>query len=558
MSHDLNRRRFIAWFSTAGMATLLAPEVLAQGEGAITLAAIQKAESIAGVSFTVDERELLAEGVRDHLSNYEALRELPIGNAVQPAIRFSPLLPGRTVPQEADEPIRATPVHLPAVPTKSDDLAFLPLTHLASLIRERMISSYDLTRFYLGRLHRFNEQLQCVITFTDELALNQARQADREIMAGDYRGPLHGIPYGIKDLFTVPGFPTTWGAVPYRNQVLEEASTVYQRLTEAGAVCIAKTSVGALAWGDVWFGGTTKNPWNLEQGSSGSSAGSAAGTAAGLFGFAIGTETLGSIISPSHRCGATGLRPTFGRVSRNGCMALSWTMDKVGPICRSVEDTALVLDAIRGADGMDSCAVDAPFNWDAPAGTAGIRVGYDTEAFTADSPDKKFQDSALRALRSGGIVPMPVKLPDFPGGDLVFVLEAEAAAAFDELTRSDEDATMVRQVAQAWPNVFRTARLIPAVEYIQAQRARTLLMEQFERVFDKVDVYIHPTYGGRTLLATNLTGHPSVVVPNGFREDGTPTSITFTGNLYGEAKLLAVAKAYQDATGHHRRRPSLS
>jgi Asp-tRNA(Asn)/Glu-tRNA(Gln) amidotransferase A subunit family amidase len=311
-----------------------------------------------------------------------------------------------------------------------------------------------------------------------------------------------------------------------------------------------------LAWGDVWFDATTKNPWNLEQGSSGSSAGPASATVAGLVGFSIGTETLGSIISPSQRCGATGLRPTFGRVSRHGGMALSWSMDKVGPICRSVEDCALVLDAIRGSDGKDADVIDAPFNWDVTQDPRLLRVGYDAEAFEKDdSDDKEFNQAALDTLREMGFDLIPIKLPELPVGDMLYILEAEAAAAFDDLTRSNKDDQLVRQIDEAWPNVFRAARFIPAVEYIQANRVRTLLMRQFEEMMEYVDVYVHPTYGGKTLVATNLTGHPSVVLPNGFREDGTPTSITFTGKLFGEAELLLVAKAYQDETGFHERHP---
>ena len=396
-----------------------------------------------------------------------------------------------------------------------------------------------------------------MITLTEDLALEQAERADRELKRGRPRGPLHGIPWGAKDLLAVPGVRTTWGAKPFENQMIDETATVAVRLEEAGAVLVAKLTVGALAWGDVWFGGTTKNPWNLEQGSSGSSAGPAAATVAGGAGFTIGTETLGSIISPSQRCGATGLRPTFGRVSRHGCMALSWSMDKIGPICRTVEDTAVVLAAIQGSDGKDGSVIDAPFPWDARRDPRRVRLGYDAEAFAEESDDRAFDQAALETLREMGFDPVPVTLPDLPVADLLFILEAEAAAAFDELTRSGRDDLLVRQIEQAWPNVFRTSRLVPAVEYIQANRARTLLMERFEETMRDVDVYVHPTYGGKTLVATNLTGHPSIVLPNGFRDDGTPASITFTGRLFGEADLLLVAKAYQDETGFHRRHPAL-
>ncbi len=556
MNEPLDRRRFLAWFGTVGAATLLAPEVLAQGREAVNAAAIAKAEALAGLTFTAEERALMENGVAEHLENFERLREVPLSNDVAPAFTFSPLLPGHHVPSES-RPIRPTAVRNMGLPSPRSELAFLPLTHLGALLRERRITSLELTRLYLGRIRRFDPKLHAVITLTEDLALEQARRADDEIRAGKIRGPLHGIPYGVKDLFDTRGIPTTWGAAPYRDRVAAEDSTVVKRLEEAGAVLVAKTSVGALAWGDVWFGGTTRNPWNLEQGSSGSSAGSAAGVAAGLYGFAIGTETLGSIVSPSQRCGATGLRPTFGRVSRHGVMALSWTMDKVGPLCRHAEDTALVLNAIRGTDGKDGSVIDAPFNWDATRDPKSVRLGYDAAAFEEESDDRSFDQAALRKLRAMGFDLRPVTLPELPVGDLLFILECEAAAAFDDLTRSDRDDLMVRQIEQAWPNVFRAARLVPAVEYIQANRARTLLMERYGRIFDTVDAYVHPTYGGSTLLTANLTGQPTVVVPNGFRADGTPASISFTGRLFGEAELLTVAKAYQDATGYQHRRPPL-
>ncbi len=557
MAQPLDRRRFLAWFSTIGAATLIAPEVWAQGKEAVTAAAIAKAETLAGLTFTDGERKLMEKGVNDHLQNFDRLRGLPLTHDVPPALVFRPLRPGEAI-TGPDLPIRPTEVPAPALPTSGDGLAFLPLTHLGALIRGRRITSTDLTKFYLGRLKRFDRELHCVITLTEDQAMRQAAEADREIRAGGYRGPLHGIPYGIKDLYDTKGIRTTWGAAPYRNRVPDEDSTVVSRLRDAGAVLTAKLSVGALAWGDVWFGGQTMNPWKLDQGSSGSSAGPAAAVAAGLVGFAVGTETLGSIISPSSRCGATGLRPTFGRVSRAGCMALSWSMDKAGPICRTVEDCALVLDAVRGSDGKDPAVIDAPFNWDAGLDPRTLRVGFDAAAFQDEGTDYHFDQAALRTLRAMGFRLREVKLPDLPVGDMLFILESEAAAAFNDLTLSNRDDLMVRQAAQAWPNVFRAAQLVPAVEYIQANRARTLLMEAYRKAVEEVDVYVHPTYGGGTLLITNLTGQPSVVVRNGFREDGTPASITFTGRLFGEDRLLAVAKAYQDKTGYHEKHPSLS
>jgi len=412
---------------------------------------------------------------------------------------------------------------------------------------------------YLDRLKRHGPTLECVVTLTEERALRQARRADQEMAMGRYRGPLHGIPWGAKDLLAVRGYPTTWGARPYEDQVIESDAEVVSRLDQAGAVLVAKLTLGALAMGDVWFGGRTRNPWNLEQGSSGSSAGSAAATAAGLVGFSIGSETLGSIVSPSTRCGATGLRPTFGRVSRAGAMALSWSMDKLGPICRTVEDCALVLEAIHGADGVDPTARTVPFNWDAGKLLSGIRIGYYRRAFQEGTSRTRDLDlRALEALRGLGVEPVLVELPgEFPTGALRIILNAESAAAFDDLTRSGRDGLLVRQDPGAWPNLFRQARMIPAVEFIQANRVRTMIMGALDSALEGVDVFLAPSFWGDLLLMTNLTGHPVVVVPSGFDEEGNPVSVSFVGSLWGEGDLLRVAKAWQDATGHHLRRPPL-
>jgi Asp-tRNA(Asn)/Glu-tRNA(Gln) amidotransferase A subunit family amidase len=444
------------------------------------------------------------------------------------------------------------------------------VSELSVLLRRGEVTSVELTRLYLERLERYDPVLHCVITMTSEMALEQADLADRELAAGRYRGPLHGVPWGAKDLIAVPGYRTTWGAKPFEDQVRDETATVAARLREAGAPLLAKLSVGALAWGDVWFGGMTRNPWNPEQGSSGSSAGPAAATVAGLVGFSIGTETLGSIVSPCTRCGASGLRPTFGSVSRYGTMALSWSMDKIGPIARSVEDCALVFGAIHGADGLDPTAVDRPFHWPPRRDPRALRVGYLESAFAEDRAAQAEDESdraalrewqendlaTLAALRGIGIDLVPMELPDgFPVDALLLTLTAEAATAFDELTRSGKDDLLVRQVRNAWPNVFRQGQLIPAVEYIRANRVRTLLMEAMRRWTREVDVWVSPSYGGDNLLLTNLTGHPAVVLPNGFRSDGTPTSITFMADLYREEDALSVAHAYQQATDFHLRRP---
>jgi Asp-tRNA(Asn)/Glu-tRNA(Gln) amidotransferase A subunit family amidase len=406
---------------------------------------------------------------------------------------------------------------------------------------------------YIERLKRFDSQLLCVVSFTEARALEAAKRADEEIAKGKYRGMLHGIPYGAKDLLAVKGTKTTWGSVPYKEQTIDETATVVQRLDDAGAVLIAKLTLGELAWGDVWFGGMTRNPWDLEDGSSGSSAGSASATSAGCVAFAIGTETWGSIVSPSTRCGVTGLRPTFGRVSRAGAMALSWSMDKIGPICRTVEDCAIVLDVIDGPDGVDAAVVDAPFVYSARTKLSDLKVGYVKSMFDEDYPNKANDAAVLDKLRELGATLVPVELPKIPAQSLTCILTVEAATAFEDLTRLNRDDQMVRQIKNAWPNTLRAARFIPAVEYIQANRARTLLMREFDAL--PVDVYITPAFGGDNLLYTNLTGHPSVVLPNGFNEDGNPTSITFMGRLFEEGKVLAVAKAYQDATNWHLKHP---
>jgi len=408
---------------------------------------------------------------------------------------------------------------------------------------------------YLERLKKHGPTLECVITLTEETALAQAKRADNEIAAGKYRGSLHGIPYGAKDLLAVKGYKTTWGAAPFKYQVIDVDATVVKKLEEAGAVLVAKLTLGALAWGDVWYGGMTRNPWNPEQGSSGSSAGSAPATSAGLVSFAIGTETWGSIVSPSTRCGTTGLRPTFGQVSRTGAMALSWSMDKIGPICRTVEDCAIVFDVIRGPDGLDQSVVDLPFVYRSDVDLGNLKIGYTEELFESDYENKAADAETLAKLRALGADLIPIELSEYPVSSLAFVLSAEAAAAFDELTRSGDDDLLVRQIKNAWPNVFRSSRFIPAVEYIQANRVRYMMIQEMEKKLAEIDVYVAPSFGGNNLLMTNLTGHPCVVLPNGFDEKGSPVSISFTGRLFREGTLLAVAKAYQDATDFHQRHP---
>ncbi|MFW5726726.1 MAG: amidase, partial [bacterium] len=446
-----------------------------------------------------------------------------------------------------------------SLPVNRDELAFYGLMELASLLKTRKITSVELTRFYLNRIKRYDDSLKSVITLTEELALRQAARADEEISQGLYRGPLHGIPYGVKDLLAVEGYKTTWGSNTHKDQVLNETATVVKKLEEAGAVLVAKLSSGALARGDVWFGGTTKNPWDLEQGASGSSAGSASATAAGLVAFSIGTETMGSITSPSARCGLTGLRPTFGRVSRAGVMTLSWSLDKVGPICRSAEDCAIVFDAIHGRDEKDPTTVALPYTYDGQVDLSRLKIAYLDEAFEKDSSNLN-NAPTLDVLRSLGADLQPISLPDssiLPVRALSLIMYAEAGAAFDDLTRYNLDDAMVKQDESARPNALRQSRFIPAVEYVMANRYRYQLIQEMNKLMEKTDVIVAPSRGSQQLLITNMTGHPVVVVPIGFDDKGRPQSITFIGKLYDEATLLEVAKAFQEATEHEEQHPEL-
>jgi Asp-tRNA(Asn)/Glu-tRNA(Gln) amidotransferase A subunit family amidase len=561
----LDRRTFVAWFSATGLGGTLFPGVLwarAQQAGVVSKEVVAEAEKVAGLDFSDAEREMMVQGLNADVAAYDRLRTVDIPNSVPPAFVFRPGSAGEG-PPVASRPMRASPEPTVSRPAKLEEVAFWPVTHLAALLRTRQVTSVELTEMYLARLRKYGPQLEAVITLTEDRALSLARRADEEIGAGRYRGWLHGIPWGAKDLVAVKGYPTTWGARPYAGQVLDVDATVVEKLDAAGAVLVAKLTLGALAQGDVWFGGRTRNPWKIDQGSSGSSAGSAASTVAGLVGFALGTETLGSIVSPSTRCGATGHRPTFGHVSRTGAMALSWTMDKIGVLGRSAEDCALVLDAIHGADGVDPTARSVAFNWDAARDLAQMRVGYFESAFRADHRGKALDEASLDVLRGLGVDLVPVELPDgYPLSALRIILDAEAAAAFDELTRSGRDDLLVQQTPGSWPNTFRTARLIPAVEYIQANRVRTLVMRAMDAAMADVDVFVTPSFGGgrndSVLLTTNLTGHPATIVPNGFtEEEGTPSSISFIGRLWGDADTLRVAKAYQDVTDFNKTVPPL-
>ena len=517
------------------------------------------AGNLMGQTMTEAEFALMREDLAENRDSYNRLHENLPPNSLRPAVRFDPeLLTGPTAGIADVEAQWSTPEAITR-PDDLNDLAFASVGQLGHLIKTRQVSCVELAELSLARLSAHDSELHCVITLLPERALAQARELDLLLDEGRYLGPLHGIPYGAKDLLSVAGAPTTWGATPYQEQQFDETATVVALLEERGAVLVAKLTLGALAWGDVWFGGMTRNPWNLEQGSSGSSAGSSAAVSAGLVPFAIGTETLGSIVSPSTRCGVTGLRPTFGRVSRHGAMALSWTMDKIGPIARSAADCALVFDAIRGPDPRDPTTVDAPFPYRYDQGLTGLRIGYLKSAFDEDYPGRELDHEALRELRYQGVDLVPIEFPLEAMGinpsDLSIILTAEAGAAFQDLTLSGRDDELVRQIRFAWPNVFRTAQFIPAVEYIQANRHRTRLMEMMHEVFREVDVYITPSFAGESLLITNLTGHPQVVVPDGFVDEDSPHSLSFVGRLYDEATLLAAARTFQDLTGWHKKTP---
>jgi len=573
---------------------------------------IDQAAGLAGITILPEQKQAMLSQLRDQRNSIVKVRAIHLPNDVPPAFRFDPLLGldcrfGSDIRIErAAKAISATPaIASQPNPSNLEELAFATVRELGELIRQRKVSSIALTEMYLARLKRFDPKLHFTITLTEERAKAQAREADEEIAKGNYRGPLHGIPWGAKDLLAVRGYPTTWGAGGFQDQSIDEDATVVRRLDDAGAVLVAKLTSGALAMGDKWFGGRTRNPWNLSQGSSGSSAGPASATAAGCVAFTIGSESLGSISSPSTRCGTTGYRPTFGFVPRTGAMALAWTMDKLGPICRAVEDCALVMQAIYGADDSDLSVIPAPFAWDAGFDWKQLKVAYVRADFDelpepekepegwSDSELKKWHDeqpnrdathqrqlydhrfdvAALEQVRRLGIDPRPVDLPALPFDALVPLLLAEAAAAFDDLTLSGRDKLLTEQSPEDWPNQFRVARFYPAVDYIQANRVRTLAIREMKKIFNAYDIVLAKS-SGTQLTVTNLTGHPSVIVPNGLREkdapeppavdtedddsvggSGTPVSITFLGRHYEDGKLLAFARAFQEATGFHHAHP---
>ena len=540
-------------------------------EGGVTAEMIAQAEWIAGLELSDEEREDAARTVRRSLRQFEALRKVEIGPFVPPALGFLPeplSMVQRLDPN--DRPGRAEPIewHAPMRPESDEDLAFLPVAELAALVRSRRVTSRELTELSLTRLKKYDPMLKCVVNLTEDLAREQADRADREIAAGRYRGPLHGLPWGAKDLIAVPGYPTTWGAPQYKDRQFDEKATVVERLEAAGAVLVAKLSLGALAMGDRWFGGMTRTPWDPRRGSSGSSAGSASASSAGLVAFAIGSETLGSIVSPSRACGATGLRPSFGGVSRAGCMTLSWSMDKLGPIARSAECCALVFDAIRGSDPRDPTSIDRPFAWPPRREVRGLRVGYLKRGDDdASRPD-------LDVLRTLGVELVAIELPDgLPTQAITLMLGTEAACAFDQVTREH-----ITEGLNSWPSTFRNGQFVPAVEYLRAARARTLLMRAMADLMATVDLYLGDA---EDLSITNLTGHPEISLPFGTRGSGNsrppadgddddqpateparaprprPGSITLTGRLHDESTLLAVAHAFQTADGRQLERPPL-
>ena len=585
---NVDRRNFVKLLPALGAAGLTATklplDVLAQTPTPtpspspsptpplrVTKEMMHATEKLIGIELTDAQEAMALGGVNRNLDAYEANRKIDVPLDTEPAIAFHPARAKKELYGPKTR-FRFGRVELPQFKSV-DDLAFATVPQLAELIRMRRISSTELTKMYLARLKKYGTKLLCVVTLTEDLALKQAAAADAEIKRGKYRGPLHGIPWGAKDLFATKGIKTTWGAEPYRDQVIDYDSTVVERLNEAGAVLVAKLSMGALAQGARWFAGVTRNPWQPDEaqtGSSGSSAGPAAATAGGLVGFSIGTETLGSIVSPSSRCGVTGLRPTYGRVSRYGAMGLSWTMDKIGPICRGVEDCAAALNAIYGPDGKDITVGDAPFNWNPDTNISTLRIGYlKTEFDGPTTPSQNEQQraqgeqrralykTALEVLEKAGAKLTPIELPKFSAGSLRFILSAEAAAAFDDITRDGRVNELSGQSPGDWPNTFRTSRFIPAVEYLRAQRARTLLMREMEKLMSQWDVFVSPAPGSASLLVTNLTGNPAVVLPCGFVND-LPIAIMFTGGVYDEVSPLRVALAFERATKWHTMHPKLS
>lgn len=559
----LKRRHFLACLSAMGLGSTLMPEALviaAQDADTVTLDILEAAQKLAGVSFSRDEQqEILTKlnAANGYIAGYSALRRANLGDDEAPAIVFNPIPPGKARPSGPRGVIRRSPDV--SKPSSDEALAFLPVTHLARLIETRQVKPSDLTELYLSRLARYDSTLHCVVSLTPDLARAQAREADAEIAAGRYRGPLHGIPFGLKDLFAVRGTRTTWGASPWKDRIIDVDATVYSKLRAAGAILVAKLSTGALAVGAQWFGGLTRNPWNTNEDAAGSSAGPGSATAAGLVGFSIGTDTGGSITGPAERNGVAGLRPTFGRVSRHGGMTLAWTQDTVGPLCRSAEDCAVVFDAIHGPDGQDNSLIDVPFGWDTSADVRKLRVGYLRSAFEGQARESARQlatrrnnEQVLNLIRSIGVQVVPFDLPAVDIAAIDFIRWAETAAAFDAPTR----AGTLRDIElgperSSRPADIRAGRFIPAVEYIQANRYRLRVMQQVDAAMSGIDLFL-----GINNALTNRLGLPILTMPSGFFE-GSPTALHMTGKLFGEPELFTLAHAIQSRTDHHLKHPVL-
>ncbi len=517
---------------------------------------IANTEKLLGLEFTQDQRDSMVDGLMSYNESYKKIHDFKLENADLPSLNFSPIPLGYPFNREQSKIDWNLPKEVTML-ENVEKLCFYSVAELSELIKAKKVTSLALTKMYIERLKKFDPELHCVITLLEESALKQAQLADEEIANGNYRGPLHGIPYGVKDLLALKGYPFTYGSKIFKDQIPDYTSPVILKLDEAGAVLVAKLSLGEFAMDDAWFGGITRNPWNTEKGSSGSSAGSASATSAGLVAFSIGSETWGSIVSPSTVCGVTGLRPSFGRVSRTGAMSLCWTMDKIGPICRTAEDCALVFDAIRGTDGFDKTLVDLPFNYNPKKELKDLRIGYVEDYFKAKYEFKENDSITLETFREMGVKLIPIKLPEqIPTMAMSIIVEAESAAFFSNVTLSKMDTMMVRQEKIAWPNIFRQARFIPAVEYIQANRIRTKLIDEFIKIFKEVDVIVCPTWGGNQCLITNLTGHPALLIPNGFDKNGLPTSITFIADWFNEADLLLVGSKYQKQTEFQNQHPN--
>lgn len=553
------RRTFLKTLPVAAGAAVLAPrsadaaQAVSQtaGQAGITAEMLGVAQQVAVVSLPDAERELARTLVARNAANIEAVRRVALSATSEPAFSYRPPVPSPPAKPTASGRAPARPAV--TRPANLSELAFAPVSVLSELLRTRRVSSLELTAMYLERLKQHDAALTCVVTLTEELARAQASQADQEIRAGSYRGPLHGIPYGIKDLFATRGIPTTWGAKPYEAQVFDYDSTAVVRMRQAGAVLLAKLSTGELAVGDLWFRGRTRNPWNPERGSSGSSAGPASATAAGLVACAVGTETNGSIISPASTCGVVGLRPTYGRISRYGCMTLRWTLDKVGAIARSVEDTAAILRVLHGPDGRDETVPDLPFSWDGMSGVKGLRLGYLEREFAGNNASAAALKGAIEVYRNAGVTLTPVTLPESPAAAIYALINAEAGAMFDELIRSGGINQLADTGVNGRANQLRAARFIPAVDFVRAHRARGVLLQQMNELFGRIDVLVSPT-SSEILTMANLTGHPGITVPAGFA-DGLPVGLMLTGPLFREEILMRAAAAFERATDWHVKRP---